>query len=358
MIKNYQNYIVEGNKFKFNVGDKAYFMSVFSLFSRFFGEVVIKDKRIFDKICWYTIENPKTKMIPIKWIREDELFNSKEEAEEYINKKKSEIDEIIKKIENDKKRKRELMKDIDPYSEEDWMSEGKVLYNKTLCDAIWSGDKIIKRIKDKLVKIAKDFYNDIELESEIIDIRLTGSMANYNYTDESDIDVHIVIDFKDVNEDIDLVKKAVDGQRFIWNLRHNIKIKGHDVELYIQDEKEEHTSAGLYSLLNDEWTVEPEYKVPDINTEDVDLKYEARLNDINRFEKLSKKDLDPDEADEYYKSAKNLKSKIMKARKEGLVEKEGEYSIENLVFKKLRSEGNIKTLIDTITRFYDKIYSQ
>ena len=34
----------------------------------------------------------------------------------------------------------------------------------------------------------------------------------------------------------------------------------------------------------------------------------------------------------------------MKSRKEGLSE-EGEFSLENLVFKKLRSEGKIKKLI-------------
>ena len=47
----------------------------------------------------------------------------------------------------------------------------------------------------------------------------------------------------------------------------------------------------------------------------------------------------------------------MKARKAGL-SASGEFSIENLVFKKLRAEGKIEKLIDIITTLYDKIYSQ
>jgi hypothetical protein len=54
--------------------------------------------------------------------------------------------------------------------------------------------------------------------------------------------------------------------------------------------------------------------------------------------------------------AAKLKSRIMKMRKESL-SKGGEFSAGNLVFKKLRSEGYIGKLIDTITKSYDKIYT-
>ena len=239
----------------------------------------------------------------------------------------------------------------------DYISERKISYKKQLCPDIWLDGKIVDRIKNKLVKIARDFFEDVKLDTEIIDIYLTGSLAFYNYTTFSDIDVHIVIDFSNINEDVELVKKAIDGQRFMWNLRHNITIKGHDVELYIQDKSEEHRSSGLYSLLNEKWIIKPVYNPPNVNTEDIDIKYDAMVYDINKFEKLSKLNIEPEESEKYYSSAKNLKEKIMKNRKSGLTE-EGEFSIENLVFKKLRNDGKIKKLIDTISRFYDKIYSQ
>lgn len=277
------------------------------------------------------------------WKYEDIFIVSEEEYEEY-KKRKIEI--------------RDKMKIIDPYSEEQWdLNERRIPYKKTLCQDLWENGQIIERIKNKLIKIARDFYEDIDFEAEIKDIQLTGSMANYNYSDESDIDVHIIINYADVNDDTNLVKKALDGQRFIWNLRHNIVIKDHDVEVYVQDEAKEHNSTGLYSLLNDKWIIKPSYNPPDVDTKDVNVKYDARVYDILRYERISKQDLMPDQSEEYYNNAKELKSKIMKARKEGLSE-QGEFSIENLVFKKLRKEGKIKKLIDTISRFYDKIYSQ
>ena len=108
---------------------------------------------------------------------------------------------------------------------------------------------------------------------------------------------------QEINEDVALVKKAIDGQRFMWNLRHNIVIKGHDVELYIQDKTEEHISAGVYSLLNHKWIKFPTYNPPSVDTEDIKPKYDARLYDINELKKLSETKLDPTEAEEYYKKA-------------------------------------------------------
>ena len=238
-----------------------------------------------------------------------------------------------------------------------FIKERKISYQKQLCSDIWENEIFIPRIEEKLLRIARDFYKETEIESEILDIVLTGSLANYNYTALSDLDVHIMIDFKEINDDTELVKKAFDGMRFIWNLRHNIIIKGHDVEVYIQDVSEEHIASGTYSLMNHKWIHKPKVIIPNVDTKDVDIKYDAKANDIDEFEKLSNEKLDPQEAEDYYKKSKELKSKIMKSRKEGL-SASGEYSIENLVFKKLRKEGKIEKLIDIISKFYDMIYSQ
>ena len=48
---------------------------------------------------------------------------------------------------------------------------------------------------------AKYFYKQTELQAPIIDIIIIGSSAGYNWTPTSDIDVHIVIDFKQINKD-------------------------------------------------------------------------------------------------------------------------------------------------------------
>lgn len=238
-----------------------------------------------------------------------------------------------------------------------FVKENKISYQKELCPELWENEILVERIEDKLLKIARDFYKDLKLDTEISDIQLTGSIANYNYSKQSDIDVHILIDFTEINDDIELVKKAIDGQRFMWNLRHNIIIQNHDVELYVQDVNEPHVASGLYSLMNKKWIKKPTYNPPDVDTNEIQPKYDARAYDIDELEKLSNTDLEPTDSEMYYKKGNELKKKITKARRDGLAEG-GEFSIENLVFKKLRNEGKIGILIDTIGRFYDKIYSQ
>lgn len=231
-------------------------------------------------------------------------------------------------------------------------------YNKTLNKKFWSEDrKFDPEIRKKLLTIADDFLDKLDLEDvKIHDITLTGSNSNYNYNKFSDLDVHVLIDFKDINEDEDLVKKALDGQRFIWNLRHNINLRGHDVELYMQDKDEPHEASGLYSLKDDKWLTEPTYNPPSVDERDVTKKAVTFINDV---EILKKKlpEVKGSAAKDLYAKAGKLKKKIANMRKQGL-EREGEFSIENLAFKELRNTNVIGDLIDIISSSYDKIYME
>ena len=347
---------------QYDKGDTVYFTSQFTILAKHEGKNKVMDTlEDEDGTMWYHLKNEDGE--EVKWINGEHVFSTykeydKEKKRLALEKKKGQ-NKANRRLERIKKLKEE-MKGIDPYEEEKWeedINERKIQYKKELCPDLWDDMVLNERISTKLLKLAKDFFKDIELETEILDIHLTGSMVNYNYNAESDIDVHIEIDFADINDDVVLVKKAVDGQRFIWNMRHYITIRGHNVELYVIDKREEHISGGLYSLLNGEWIKKPKYAPPDVDTEDIDVKYDARVTDIMKFEEVSKSDISANEAEEYYENAKDLKSKIMKARKAGLSDK-GEFSIENLVFKKLRRTGKFKKLLDTISRLYDKIFSQ
>lgn len=233
----------------------------------------------------------------------------------------------------------------------------RLLVKKQLCPQIWSDFKMDEILRQKLIRIATDFYEDLELDTPIIDIRIVGSIANYNYTIYSDIDVHIVIDYADVDDNTIILKKAIDGARFMWNIRHNIILRGHDVELYVQDKEDVNVSAGIFSLTKNEWLAKPEYKQPKVDTTEVVVKYDAIVSDLKRLEQLSKQELTPEQSEEYYYYIKELKTKIMKARKEGLAEN-GEFSIENLVFKRLRNYGKIKKIIELSGKFYDMIFAQ
>lgn len=239
----------------------------------------------------------------------------------------------------------------------DWALYEDQFYQKELNSSFWQDQQFDKSIKEKLLQIAEEFYATFKLEIPISDIQLTGSLANYNWTPKSDLDVHVLIDFSKINPDLELVKKSLDGQRFVWNLRHNIVMRGYDVELYLQDINEPHVASGLFSLLDNKWIRIPKYDPPEIDEMDVQSKFDGIVNSIDQLNvKLLNSDptMDPREL---HTHAEKVKSKIMKMRKEGLAER-GEFSVENLVFKKLRNEGYIQNLIDLISRSYEKIYNE
>ena len=124
---------------------------------------------------------------------------------------------------------------------------------------MWTDFEINEEVKEDLLKIASDFYSSTDLNADVKDIVLTGSLANYNWSEKySDYDLHILINFKDVDDNVVLVKKFVDSAKNIWNKDHDIRIKGYEVEVYIQDISEPHKSTGIFSLLKDKWIVRPE----------------------------------------------------------------------------------------------------
>ena len=244
-------------------------------------------------------------------------------------------------------------------------------YHDSLNPAFWDKKKDRKgeikwvfdqRIKRKLIKIAKEFYTkyaDILGERSIRDIVLTGSLANFNYTKYSDLDVHILVNLDGIDdENPKILKSAIDGVRFIWNLRHDIKIRNYDIEVYLQDVEEEHNSSAVFSLLNNEWVIKPVYDLPRIDDMQVNKKYEAIVSDIeNMHTRLMISSNIPSNAKNLYKRCEKIKKKIFKMRKESLT-KGGDLSVGNLVFKKLRNQGYINKLIDIIFKSYDKIYTE
>jgi hypothetical protein len=209
-------------------------------------------------------------------------------------------------------------------------------------------------IKDKLLIIAKKAFEDLEINTPIEDITFTGSLANYTYTKESDVDLHILIDFDKVNKDKLLVKRALDCNKFVWNLRHEITFAGHEVEVYFQDISEKHTSTGVYSLLKNKWLVEPK-QLSDVEVDEhiVKKKYEEYKNHILSLQREANKPITKNYAEKILNNAKRYFKKLKADRKEGL-EKEGELSEKNLIFKQLRQNGFIDMLTDLINIVYDK----
>ena len=219
-----------------------------------------------------------------------------------------------------------------------------------LSPKVWDGDKIKQDIRDQLLTIAQDFYNTTDLSAEIKDIILTGSLANYNWSNRySDYDLHIVIDYKEVNDDYDLVEKLTDYAKKIWNQQHEILIKGYEAEVFIQDNNTKLVSSGVYSLLNDKWNIEPIKKEFEPDESLIREKGESVMSLIDDIEA----GYDSYEYDKLMEEIKKVWSKIKRYRKSGLDSESGELSVGNLAFKLLRRNGYIQKIMDLKGKAYD-----
>jgi len=232
-------------------------------------------------------------------------------------------------------------------------------YNDTLHPQFWDEFEFKEDILKPILKIVDDFVkDDAHISPEMVeDVQLTGSLANYNYSEYSDLDVHILLDFADINKDEEIVKRALDGKRFIWNLRHDIKFNGHEVELYFQDIHEPHVASGLFSLSGNRWIKKPKYEKPEIDHEDVVKKANSFKKELDLLADVLDNISDEKEFSLINKRAKKLKEKIMRMRKEGLAGK-GEFSVENLAFKTLRNDQTIARLNELIIKSYDLMFSK
>ena len=63
----------------------------------------------------------------------------------------------------------------------------------------------------------------------------------------------------------ELYKDLFKLKKTLFNSTHDITVKGYEVELYVQDMNEPHISTGVYSVLFNEWLVEPTKEEVNIN---------------------------------------------------------------------------------------------
>ena len=216
-----------------------------------------------------------------------------------------------------------------------------------LCPNFWQNEKLNSEIKDKLLEIAEDFVKDTPIEGKIDDITFTGSLAGYNYSDSSDIDLHILVDF---NKDDELIKDLMNALRINWNNSHDIRIVGHEVEIYVQDSNEKHYSSGIYSISDDKWLQKPSKESPQIDTQAIINKAEGLSDEIDALQD----EFNEEKYEKVHNSVQRLRKKLKNMRSAGL-EDEGIYSIENLAFKLLRNSGQISKLMILGNDSYDKM---
>jgi predicted nucleotidyltransferase len=218
---------------------------------------------------------------------------------------------------------------------------------KSLNDKIWGKDNIlIPIVREKLLILAHKVVDEVATDISIENIYFTGSLASYKWTAASDIDVHIIVKVmenhtnKTLTEYFDLICK-------LFNIHHNIFIKGYKVEMNIKEKEVFHKDKAVYDLVKNEWVTEPNPETRSLNDPEV-------IKLANEIEKKIDKLIRSKGCAE---EAKLLKKEIKSVRTEGLQSDEGEYSIGNLAFKKLRNSGYIAKIFNYYNEIEDAALS-
>lgn len=218
----------------------------------------------------------------------------------------------------------------------------------------WDREVLKSDIRDQLMLIAEEFFDGLNSPENLVikDVIFTGSLANYNWSKFSDVDMHVIVDFETIDTKEEFIKQLFDSYKNLWNKNHDITIKGYDVELYLQDIRETLSANAVYSIKRNKWVLKPEKEKLKINRNIIKKKA------LSFFDKL--KDVKKAYAEGDYQKAldksQELKDKIKKYRKSGL-ESGGEFSLENLVFKVLRRTPYMEVLNDINSKSYDQIMS-
>lgn len=236
---------------------------------------------------------------------------------------------------------------------------------KNLNPKFWKNGVLDSRIRMKLLDIADDFIEFLGVDwAKPEDITMTGSLANFNWDENySDIDLHIIMDYSDVDERKEFVSNYFYSQKKLWNEEHSdITIMGFPVEVFVQDVNERHDSSGVYSLEKNKWLIEPEREKlasSKVNKTFIKDKVSEYMNKIDKLEYLLNKSKD----DEYrlrrvMEKSDNLFDKIKGERKIGFERSGGkEINNYNIVFKALRRNGYIEKLVNVKSMAYDKLNS-
>ena len=223
---------------------------------------------------------------------------------------------------------------------------------------IWPNGKINSRIRLKLLDIADDFFKTLKIGwLKPIDILLTGSMANYNWSKYSDFDLHLLLDFSDVDENVDFVHEYFTAKKKLWNEEHeNLMIYGFPVEVYVQDIDENLISNGIYSLYKNKWIIEPSKdNLRSLGQDKETIKSKA-IETMKKIDALYNATFDINHGSDGEKLLAQIQKliTIIKGIRKQSLTKGGEMAAGNIFFKILRRTGYIEKLFNAKTLAYDR----
>jgi len=255
-----------------------------------------------------------------------------------------EIDDIANSISDNISKEIKVPKDV--------LNSFKI--KDTLNPQIWENDKLNPKVRTNLIKIANDFYTGLNLPTEVKlkDVIFTGSLANFNWSKFSDIDLHVVLDFSQLEGGDQFKEDFFYAQKAIWNQEHNITVFDFPVEIYAQDVKAKLVATAVYSVKFDKWVLKPEHETFKVNKKAIKEKADKFISKLREI----RHDYNEKDFQSVVDKVTILKDKIKKYRTAGL-ENGGEYSMENIVFKTLRRTPFMDILDSYKAKAYDTLMS-
>lgn len=210
----------------------------------------------------------------------------------------------------------------------------------TLNPDIWDGEHLRADVRVALLKIAKEYYKFLDINVTLMDVIITGSQANFNYTKYSDLDLHLVVPYDKVQCDMG-IDQLFKTKRDLWRSTHDISIRGVPVELYAED-VDEPVTGSTYSVVRGEWLKKP-----------VPIKAGYDKKEVMRLVELWERIIDKAIATRELSVCISVKDLLRSFRQAGL-DKSGEMNPANLAFKSLRNDGYVGKLIDAVRNLKDE----
>ena len=141
---------------------------------------------------------------------------------------------------------------------------------------LFDGDKLKPEVVEKINEIVDTFLDSLaedNIKIDVEDIILVGSNVSYNYTKDSDLDIHILANLDNLECPDNLYSLLYSAYKSLFNKKMDINFYGIPVEVYVETDDTPLRSNGIYSVKNNEWIKEPDPEaIPDIDVDEVDEK--------------------------------------------------------------------------------------
>ena len=215
---------------------------------------------------------------------------------------------------------------------ESLLTEASVIIHDELNPVLWDGMTLRDEVRTKILDLVKEFQSTLDIPLTILDINIVGSNASYNYTEKSDVDVHIVTNFEEYGYPQELVQAAMNSFKSNFNTKYDVTYGGFNVEVYVEDVKSAPQSNGIYSVVDNEWIKEP-VKLDPISV-DLEPEYSEMTDRINSILTSGTE-----------QDIINVIDDLYVIRRNSLVQG-GEFGKGNLIFKQIRNDGLLDALKD------------